>query len=276
MTHVCVERLTARDNEEDRAEREECLAGLVGEELHRVVGVDRLEDLRRVDDLGDTEQCNRGEPDDHHWSEHLPDGTRSPALDEEEPHDDHDRDRDDPGRERRGHHLKTLDRAEHRDRRCDDAVAVEQGRAEYAERHENAGLLHVATTAGHDERSQGEDAALAPVVRPHHEHQVLHRDDDDQRPEGERADPEHVDAVHRQHVGLLSEGLLQGVQRTGTDIAVDHAERPEGEGRCADAAVMTAVLATAGSGLAPMGLALVPIEELLERHHRFGADRFVR
>ena len=59
-------------------------------------------------------------------------------LHDEQPDEDHDRDRDRPSRRRRWWHLEALDRAEHRDRRRDDAVAVEQRRAEDAERDDEA------------------------------------------------------------------------------------------------------------------------------------------
>ena len=50
---------------------------------------------------------------------------------------------------------------------------------------EAAGPLAVGGLLRH-ERGEREDAALALVVGAHHEHQVLERDDDDQRPRDQR------------------------------------------------------------------------------------------
>ena len=90
-------------------------------------------------------------------------------------------------------HLEALDGAEHRDRRGDQAVAVEQRRAEHAERDEDDAVRRAAdgrqsAARGMHQRGEGEDAALAVVVGAHHERQVLDRDDDDQRPEHDRRD----------------------------------------------------------------------------------------
>jgi hypothetical protein len=78
----------------------------------------------------------------------------------------------------------------------------------------------------HYQGGQGEDAALATVVRPHHDEQVLDGDDDDQRPEDERQDTQHV-GLRRRQVVLAGQRLPEGVQRAGPDVAEHDAERAD-------------------------------------------------
>ena len=58
-------------------------------------------------------------------------------LNREHANQDRDRDRHDVRLEQRRRHLQSLDSAQHRDRRRDHAVAIEQRGAEDAEQHEH-------------------------------------------------------------------------------------------------------------------------------------------
>ena len=80
---------------------------------------------------------------------------------------------------------------------------------------------------GHQQRGEGEDAALAVVVGAHHEHQVLDRDDDDQRPEHDRGHAVGV-GLRDLEVGVL-ERLPERVQRARADVAVHDPQRAERE-----------------------------------------------
>ena len=75
-------------------------------------------------------------------------------------------------------HLQTFDRAQHRDRRRDQRVAVEQRRAEHAERHRAARPGLGRAEALLDERDQRKDAAFAVIVGAHDHREVLHAHDD--------------------------------------------------------------------------------------------------
>ena len=237
MAHVGVERLTAGDDEEDGTERQERLARLVSEVVDGVLGVDRTDDVGVVDHVAQTEQSERCEPDHHDRTEHLADRAGSLALDEEQAHEDHDGDGDDPIGEGGRDFFEALHGREHRDGWCDDAVAVEQRSSEHSEDHQRAGPLDGFTLLRHDQGGESEDAALSAVVGAHHEHQVLDRDDDDESPERQRADAVDIDLVDGHHVRLLVERLLQRIQRTGADVAVHHAEGAKGEGDSADLGV---------------------------------------
>ena len=91
------------------------------------------------------------------------------------------RDRHDVVLERGRRDVETLHRAEHRDGRRDDAVAVEQRRAEQPERDQQRAPAPLASAmlALQHEREQREDAALAAVVGAQDEDEVL--DDDDEQ-----------------------------------------------------------------------------------------------
>ena len=86
---------------------------------------------------------------------------------------------------RPGDGLQPLHRREHRYRRGDDGVAIEEGGADHAQGEHRR---RAAADRALGERHQGEDPALALVVGPHDEGDVLDRDHDDQRPQGQGHD----------------------------------------------------------------------------------------
>jgi hypothetical protein len=73
------------------------------------------------------------------------------------------------------------------------------------------------------QRHQRQDAALALVVRVHHQQHVFDRHDQQQRPEDQRQDAEHLRRAHRA-VAEIGQARLEGIERAGADIAVDHAQ----------------------------------------------------
>ncbi len=99
--------------------------------------------------------------------------------------------------------LHPFDRGEDRDRRGDDAVAVEEGDAEHAERDQHRLHPAVAQRRPLDLGDQGQDPALAVVVGAHDEEHELDRDDQRDRPEDQRDHPEDVPfgRLHRLVVG---------------------------------------------------------------------------
>src|SRR5437867_9442971 len=80
------------------------------------------------------------------------------------------------------------------------------------------------------EGEKGEDAALAMVVRSNDQDQILDADDENQRPGNQREQP--VDVLLGRGVCVMtSEALTKRVQRTRADVAVDDAERRQGQDR---------------------------------------------
>ena len=102
----------------------------------------------------------------------------------EQPEQYRQRSRQHVGLERVGDDVDALQRTQHRDCRCDDAVAVDQGRAEQAHDDQQPALRP--SHAAGDKRHECQDAALAMVVGPHDEHAVFDRYRDNERPDDER------------------------------------------------------------------------------------------
>mgnify|MGYP000679855598 CR=1 FL=1 len=121
-------------------------------------------------------------------------------------------------------HFDAFDRRQHRNGRRDHGVAKKQRRAEQADDHyDPAGPQPADATLG--QRHQGHDAALAAVVGARDERHVLAADHRHQRPEHQRQNAEHVLRRDRHRMVRAAEDFLQRIQRAGTDVAVDDAER---------------------------------------------------
>jgi hypothetical protein len=118
--------------------------------------------------------------------------------------------------ERIGGDAEAFDGAEHRDRRGDDAIAVEQTGAEQRRQggHTEAGA-RLDRRARRQERGQRQDAALAFVVGAQHEGEVLDHHHEQQRPQDEREHAEHRRRFrgHRVLDRRVGETLLERVQR---------------------------------------------------------------
>ena len=111
--------------------------------------------------------------------------------------------------------------AEHRDRRRDDAVPVDQRRPEQSHAGEQRESARESVRS--DQRHQRQDAALAAVVRAHHEQAVFDRYGDDQRPHDERQNAER--AGRREFAADGLHDRLQRVERARAEVAEHHAER---------------------------------------------------
>jgi hypothetical protein len=83
---------------------------------------------------------------------------------------------------------------------------------------------------GPEQSKHGHDAALAVIVRAQDQDGVLERDDEEQRPKDEGDGSDHRVVLEGATCGCDLDGLLERVERTGADIAVDDAERAEGQG----------------------------------------------
>ncbi len=231
VPHVGVERLRARDREHDRAERDEGDPRVRGEELDPVARRQRLDDRRVCDDPAEPGDRQDREPDRHHGTEHPPDPVRPVTLDREQRDDHRDRDREDQRFEARLDDLEALDRREHRDRRGDHPVAVEERDPEHPQPDQDQLRPAPAQRRRLHERDQRHDPALAVVVGAHDEGDELDRDDQGDRPEDERDHSVDVSLGRLHRVVVGREHGLQRVQRARADVAEDDAERPEGERR---------------------------------------------
>jgi hypothetical protein len=225
VAEVSVERLGAGHGEHDGAQDQEACRAVAGQEAHAVPRIDGRQNLRRLGDLHHAEHRDRREPHEHDRSEDGSDAGRAPALKHEEREENEERGGHDVRLEPRAGDLQALGRAQDRDGRRDDTVTVEQrGAEEPEEHHEGAWRLATRTPCALDQREKREDAALASIVEPHDEGDVLHADDEDQRPHDQRED-----AVHGGGRGgdpmVGVKALAERVEWTRADVTEDDTER---------------------------------------------------
>jgi len=232
VSHVGVDALGAGDGKHHRAQRQKPGNAIVDEKSQRVRGIDCLENGWSARDVHHTQQCQHGEPQHRDRPEQSADAGGALLLNDEKQYDDGNGDRNDERLETRRCNLQTLDRRKYRNRRCDHAVAVEHRRTEQPERHEEPACARAALCGAQYQREQGHHAALAAVVRPHHEHDVLERYHDYQRPEDQRQHAEDI-GVRRGHSVAAAERFLHRVQRAGADVAEYHADRGDRQRECA-------------------------------------------
>ncbi len=174
-------------------------------------------------DLDGAEDRERREPQQHDGTEQAADARRAAALDGEQRDDDAQRHRQHRAFELRIEHGQAFDRAQHRDRRRDQRVAVEQRRAEHAQRDRAPRPGVDRAVAFLDERHQRKNSAFAVVVGAHDHREVFHRHDDRQTPEDQRQQSEDRGLI----AGPITRGgqrLLEGIQRTRADVAEHHAD----------------------------------------------------
>jgi len=156
------------------------------------------------------------------------------SLNHEEADEDRHGGRHDIRLEQRRDDFQTLDGAEHRDGGRDHAVAIEERGPEDSQGNQNGApdgepcCAPARAGASRHERRQGQHAAFALVVRAHHDRDVLDRDDEQQRIDDERQHAENV-VVRGRHRVRPEEALAHRIERAGADVAVDDAERGEGE-----------------------------------------------
>ena len=190
------------------------MSGIEGGEHAGVLG-----DVRKpADGKGD-------EPDERDRSEEGGDPRRAARLHREQGEQNQKGKRDDVSSKGGRGDGKSFHRRQHRDRRRDQGVAVEQCGADNAEQDDSQAL---AAERAIGERHQGERAAFAVIVGAEQDQHVFHGDDEDQRPDDERQNAED----HRLGRGLATarrrqHGFAQGIERARADVAVDDADTAE-------------------------------------------------
>jgi hypothetical protein len=90
-----------------------------------------------LDDVRQSERDQREKPHDHDRTEHRTDTARSTTLDEEQTDQNRDGNRHDKRFEDMRRDAETFNRAQHRNRRRNHAVAVQQRRAKQPDHHEH-------------------------------------------------------------------------------------------------------------------------------------------
>ncbi|MNS73160.1 hypothetical protein D3C72_1065920 [compost metagenome] len=224
VAHVGVQRLGTGQRQHHRAEDGHAHAGVNHEEVHRPDRVECLEHFRALRDAMRSQRAQRHEPGDHDRAEQLADLLGAVLLHQEQRHQHHQRNRHNPVVDAFEGQPHALDRRQHRHRRGDHAVAIEQRSADQPAHHHQRTQPRVGRRGPPRQCSQCHGAALALVVGAQDEHHVLERHHPQQRPQDQRQDPQHAVMVDR-HSVPAAEDFLEGIQRAGTDIAINHPDR---------------------------------------------------
>ncbi|MNH12404.1 hypothetical protein D3C79_719430 [compost metagenome] len=222
MAHVGIQRLGARQGQHHCTENRHADARVHDKEVHRPGRVHRQQHFRTLDDAIDTQRTEHAEPQHHDRAENDTDACGAMLLDQKQRHQHHHRQGHDPVVDAVKGQLQPLYRRQHRNRRGDHAVAIEQRSTEQPEQHQHPAQAWIRRRRTPGQGRQGHDAAFALVVGAQHKQHVLDGDNPDQRPEHQRQNAEHAVMVGLYAV-MAGEDLLEGVQRAGTDIAIDHA-----------------------------------------------------
>ena len=224
VAHVSVQRLGTGQRQHHCAENGHAHAGVHHEEVDRPTRVEGLEHFRALRDAMHTQRPQYHEPGDHDRAEQLADFLGTVLLHQEQCHQHHQRNRHHPVVDTVKRQAHALHRRQHRHRRGDHAVAIEQRSADQAADHHQRTQPRVGRRGTPRQRGQRHGAALALVVGTQDEHHVLERHHPQQRPQDQRQDPQHAIMVDR-HPITAGEDFLQGVQRAGADIAINHPDR---------------------------------------------------
>ncbi len=107
----------------------------------------------------------------------------------------------------------------------DHAVAVEERDLDQSEEQHRPAFFRPGARSAR-KRHQRHDATLAVVVRAHHEEDVLDRDHQHQCPGDQR---QHAVNPRRRHRGRPLKALPHRIKGRRADVAVDHAERGDGQ-----------------------------------------------
>ncbi len=233
MAHVGIQGLAAGHGQHHRAKDQHSVNAVAKEERSAMVRRQGPEDFGPLGNVIHPQHGQRYEPHCHHRSEELADAPGAAPLDGEQGHQN-------GARQRQHGRLEVLTclrqafhGAQHRDRRRDHAVAIQERSADHRQQGHGGHLarfLGCRSKALGNDGKQGEDAALAVVVGAHDEAEVLDRHHHDQRPEHERQDAEQI--AHRSVGAARAEqALLQRVQGAGADVAKHNPERAQTQSR---------------------------------------------
>ena len=189
--------------------------------------MERVEYLRCLDDVPDPRRCQRAEPQRAHGAEQQADYAGALALDGEQCDQHARRNGNDIRLEHRRSELEALDRRQHRDRRREHGIAIEQCGAEHSEgQHRRCAA---AGALGKLDSASASSAMMPPSPR------LVARSTSTTYLSDTTiiSDQKIAETPPRMFSGVSGipccgiEGFLRGVQGTGADVAVDDAEREE-------------------------------------------------
>ena len=231
MAHIGIQRFRSRHGQHHRAQCEERDEPVTDEKLDRVIRVERPQDVGILGNLVQAETCDYGEIDDHHRGEKRAHFCRPAALQNEQKDQQNKRNRNDQRVQPVIDDGQTFHRRQHRNRRRNHAVPVEQRCRENAKQDHQPAISRLPDMPG----QQGNECEAAPlplVIGAHQDRDVLDRDDQQHRPENKADDTQDVQPIDGDRVIVgLAESLAKGVEWTGADIAEHDTDGADGERR---------------------------------------------
>ena len=229
MAQIGIQGLGTRDAEHHRPQNNEGDAGVGPHEQHRVMRAERLENARVRDDLRHAQHGNHYKPDQRDGAKKLANAGCAMFLNREQAKQNHQRDWDHALGKSWRYDFKPFNGRQHRDGRCDDAIAIKQRGAKNTHHQQHPSQLGLVLHRIRCQRQHGDQAALAVVVGPQHKCHVLDRDNDRHGPKEDGHQP--IDVVGGDLNMPVVEDFLDGIQNAGADVAVDDADSAQGERR---------------------------------------------
>ncbi len=225
MAKIDVKCLRARHRQKCSAHHGKRNGGMCRQEVNGQVGVEGNKNVRMVENVhraGNT-QCN--EPRCRKRPENRGDFARAKALNGEKPHQDEQRQRNHGLVEAGRNDLQALNRRKHGNCRGNQRIAVEQRGTDDAQaQHQRlVARCHRFACQRHD----GEGSTLALVVCAKDKTDILHCNDQCQRPEDDRKDADHFHFRGRAVMRYRSQRFAKRIERAGADIAVNDSNGPE-------------------------------------------------
>ena len=179
MAHIGVESFGACHAQKHRAQNQKAGSPMREQIREAVNRIECSKHQRMLHNSRNPHRRDHDEPDKHHRAKEVTDRCRSPGLYRKQHEQDRDGDRNNIGLQCGSCHVKALQRGQHRNRRSNRSIAVDQRRTEQADRHDGRPLLFLHSQQGH----QGQDATLAIIVDAHRKRDIFHGGDNEESPE---------------------------------------------------------------------------------------------
>jgi len=227
MSHIRIQRFGSGHGQNDRSQRQKGEPAVEHKEVDRMVRIERPQDGRRLDDLPRAERRNHRKIHNHDRREQRTNFCGATLLQHKQKHQQPQGDRDNILLKPCIDDRQTFNRRQNRNRRRDHAVAVKQRRSEHAQKQRDPAIFGFAQLARY-QRNQSQRPALPFVVSAHQDGDILDRNNQRHRPENQADHTKDMRLVQRQRM-WADEGLTEGVERAGADIAENDSDRPDGE-----------------------------------------------
>ena len=224
MAEIGIKRFTAGHDKKHRAERDQANCAMLNKEFNSIERIDCSEHRRIITDVQPAGDRNRNEPDHHHRAEHGRHFCSAAALRGEQRDQNDDRERHNKFAEGRAGELESFNRREHRNRRRDHGIAEKHRSADDADNEDECGAP---AERARRQCGQRQRSAFAVIVGAKQDQHVFQCDRYDQRPHDQRQHAEHDVARHHLIIACRDRRFAEGVERAGSDVAIDDADAAE-------------------------------------------------